>query len=346
MTPDLPSDRRFVELNSVPYILLHLLDRFVACDATIAPHFVVANTTEAELRRLVAHGLAAVNQRNGGRYLSTIARRVGVDRTTVTRWSKATSTASVDHCRILAVAYPDDFDEAQLLELHAAAALGHPDSAADGVLRTAGQAITIGASVHWSAEEIHRELTSALLAEPVAPQNRVCCMTAFHLDRRGLDTVTLDPDLDQPTRDRIMGWREALIQRAAEGWKIRVVVSSSNLDRLETIRGMVELVDGANVEIRAYDRSTPMTMTVLVVANRHVLIAYDHRRWERPDAAVLLTSRSVVDWGNHYFDQVFHDAPYQLRSVEGPRWDEFERLRDRAQALRNPGPSETLGHPK
>ncbi len=273
---------------------------------------------EEALREAVATGLRAVNEANGGRFLSAISRRLGVDRTTVTRWAQGQTTASIDHCRALADAYPEHFSSDQLVELHARSALRESD---------AGPDLTVGAVVHETAADVHRSAAEALLADPGPPANRVCMLTAMHLDRQGIDVIGQDPHVDDESGKQIMAFRNAMTVRAAEGWKIQNVMVTSNLARLESLEYMVEQLDGPNVEIRVYPMSVPLVLAPLIVAKREVFLAYDHRRWERPDAALGLRSAAVVRWATDYFEKLFLDAPYTVRDVHGSVPKQFDALR-------------------
>ena len=300
------------------------MNQFVAYDA--APMAASKDPTndatqrgaEQVLRELIATGISGVNEQNGGRYLSTIARHLGVDRTTVTRWVQGRTTASVDHCRALAEAYPEHFDFDHLVELQARSALRQP---------AATPTLTVGAAVHETAAEVHRSAAEALLADPGPPANRVCMLAAMHLDRQGVDAVSEDPHMDDDSGQQIMAFRAAMAQRAAEGWKIRNVVVTKNLARLQALEYMVDSLDGPDVEIKVYPMAVPLVLAPLIVANRDVFLAYDHRRWERPDAALGLRSASVVRWASDYFNKLFIDAPYIVRDVHGPVPKQFDALR-------------------
>lgn len=265
---------------------------------------------EAELRRLVAHGLGQVNEHHGGRYLSTIARQLGVDRTTVTRWVHGRTTASIDHCRSLADRYPDAFEKHRLVELHALTAV------ADG--QGTSSALTVGADVLQSAADVHHAAAAALMADPGPPENRVCRLASLHLDRRGIDSVSEDPLMDEDSVGAVMAFRQAMTIRATEGWKIRNVFVARNLARLEGLEHLVRSLDGPDIEIRVYPMTVPLVLSPLIVANREVFLAFDHRRWERPHSALMLHSQAVVQWATDYFDQLFLDAPHTVRDVHGP----------------------------
>ena len=294
--------------------------------AMVAP---VATDAETELRQRVARGIRAVNDENGGRYLSAVARMVGVDRTTVTRWRDGSTTASVDHCRSLARRYPDHFDEARLVELHALTAVAANPLASIPLESPydALASLSAGVEVLNSTVEVHLAAAEALLADPGAPSNRVCQMASLHLDVRGTDSVSLDPQMDPETVRAVETFREATVRRAAEGWRIRNVITAGNPTRLAGLQLLVDSVDGADVEIRAYPLSVPLVLSPLIVANREVILAYDHRRWERPHAGLRIRSKPVVDWAIAYFEQLFHDAPHVLRTVHGADPEGFAALR-------------------
>ena len=272
--------------------------------------------SENELRRLVAEGLRGVNSYHGGRYMSRVARELGVDRTTVGRWLRSETTASVDHCRTLASYYPTFFSEQRLVELHAHAATG---------LRSAEELLTVGATVHPTTADVYRAVTRSLRSDPGA-SNEVSLHVAFHLDHRGTDAVEDDPHLDSDTSTQILEFRTAMQERAVQGWKMRTVVVANNALRYNTIENMVQSLDGPDVEIRAYAMSIPLAVAPLIIANRDVFLAYDHRRWERPGSALELRSSPIVGWATSYFDQLFLDASYTLRNIHGPVASELDRF--------------------
>lgn len=271
----------------------------------------------SELRALVAQGIRAINEEHGGRFLSSIARHVGVDRTTVTRWRDGLTVASVDHCRALARLYPHHFNESRLVELHAMAAVTAVPQ---------GLPLMVGAEVLGSAAEVHGAAADALEAEPSTVADRTCHLAGLHLDYRGTDAVGDDPHMDDESVEAVVRFRSAMGRRAAEGWRIRSVQSAGNPSRIDGLRSLVESVEGPDIEIRAYPTSVPLVLSPLVIGNREVFLAYDHRRWERPHSALLLRSVPVVQWANGYFEQLFHDAPIVLRSVHGPRPEGFAEL--------------------
>lgn len=275
------------------------------------------SSPEAELRRQVADGLQALNEHNGGRSLSAIGRTIGVDRTTITRWARGLTSASVDHCRALAAHYPDHFDEHTLVELHARAAIGAVQN----------DVATVGVSVTDNGAELHRLITASIRADPGPRQNHVLKMGSLTLDRRGTDSAVADPLMSEENSREILEFRRAMVERAAEGWRMRFVMVARNPVRLEMFRNVVDQVDGPDVEIRAYAASVPMSLSPLIVANRDVVLAYDHRRFERPDAGIILRSRPIVEWADHYFDQLYMDAPYVLRDLHGPSKSGFDDLR-------------------
>ena len=264
-------------------------------------------------------GITQLNDHHGGRHLSAIARAIGVDRATVARWARGSTTASVDHCRLLAETYPRFFSAGPLVELHAQAALGLDPTAA---------LLTVGATILDDGAAVHRAAANALRADPGPPENRVCKLTALHLDRRGTDAVELDPHMSPEMGEQVMAFRDAMADRARDGWTIQNVVVTTNPARLAGVEAMVNGLDGPDVEIRAYPMTVPLVLSPLIVGNRDVFLAYDHQRFERPKAALHLRSTAMVAWATGYFDQLFHHAPFTLRSVHGPEPDGFRAFRD------------------
>lgn len=277
------------------------------------------STPELELRRQLSDGIAQLNAHHGGRHLSSIARALGVDRATVARWAKGSTTASVDHCRRLAETYPQFFSEGPLVELHAQAALGVDPMTA---------LLTVGATIYDDGADVHRAAAEALREDPGSPENRVCKLTALHLDRRGTDAVDLDPHMSPEMGQQVIAFRDAMSERARQGWTIQNVVVTNNPVRLAGLEAMIHGLDGPDVEIRGYPMAVPLVLSPLIVGNRDVFLAYDHQRFERPKAALHLRSAALVSWATSYFDQLFDQAPFTLRSVHGPEPDGMRAFRD------------------
>lgn len=271
---------------------------------------------EAELRRTISDGLQRTNRDHGGRYLTAIARAVGVDRTTVTRWLNETSTASVDNCRSLASNFPTFFDEHRLIELHALSVQAGSEN---------DMPVTVGATFLNSGADVHQRAAAAIRVEPDVPSDRIIKLTALHLDRRGTD-IAADDQMDDETASSIEQFRNAMAQRASDGWRIRNVVVTENAERLYGLRMMIQALEGPDVEIRAYAMRVPLVLSPLIVANREVFVSYDHRRFERPDSAILLQSARAVQWTTEYFDNLFLDAPYILKDTQGANDQAFEQM--------------------
>lgn len=266
---------------------------------------------EQELRELLAEGLARLNAARGGRYLSRVAATVGVERSTVSRWQRQQATAGPTHCELLARQWPEYFDGARLADLHyRALELGGVDGPR-----------TVGADVLTSTAEIYGTVTSLLADEPAAAQDRVYRHVAFHIDRQGTDPAEADPLFDEPARASVQAYRTAVSARAAAGWQVQFVLSAGNVSRLASIEQLVASVDGPDVEVFAYPTSLPLTMAPVVVANSTVVLAHDHRRFERPGSALVIRARSVADWATRYIADLVAEAPFRLRSPRGPDRD-------------------------
>ncbi len=273
---------------------------------------------ERELRRTVAEGLAALNEHNGGRFLSAVARTVGVDRTTVGRWSKQLTTASVEHCRALAKSYPDFFDGESMVELHANSALAPSDAFAP---------TTVGADVLDGSAAVFRAAADAILSDPGPPENRVFKLASLHVERLGADALSSDPFVDDETKNQTERFRQAMAVRAGEGWHIRIVVATASAVRLHAIWQLVKAIDGPNVQIGAYPIALPHVLSALLIANRETILSIDSPRFERPESAVVLRSRPIMKWADTYYSQLHQDAPYTLRSVHGPSEKGLDALR-------------------
>ncbi len=266
---------------------------------------------------MIAEGLTRLDEAQGGRYLSTVARHLGVERSTVSRWRQQRATARPDHCEMLAHQWPGYFNQDELLDLHYR-------SLQTGLVhdrRTAGLEILSDTAAVLDAS------TAELLIEPESANDQVINHAALHIDRNGHDPLENDSLFGTGLAAKLRTFREAEIQRAGQGWTIRAVVSAGRIERLGSIAAMVTALDGPNVEIFAYPHSLPLVVAPLVVANRTVLMFHDHRRWERPGAAMLIRSRAAAAWANHYFTELTADAPFRLRSPSGVDEAELDRYR-------------------
>jgi hypothetical protein len=281
-----------------------------------------------ELRRVIADGLRSVNEEHGGRFLSQIARSLGVYRGTVGRWVNASTTASYAHCEMLARAFPQHFDWEILSTLHATAARG--DASAD--------ALTVGVrSANTAATTF--DLACELLREPCGdPRNREFLHVMFHPDHDDLDPLASDRHSDGAAKVASDRFRAAMVERAAEGWRMRTVLAANSPVRLANVEAMLHVLDGPDVQVRAYAAALPLVMSPLVIARRDVVLAVDDVRLGRPRSSIALRSRSTVNWAREHFFELFDAAPYRLREARGVNGTEVGRLRRdiEASSLRPP----------
>jgi len=274
--------------------------------------------TESELRTAISDGLVSLDKAHGGRYLSNVARSLGVERSTVSRWRQQQSTANPEHCEELARRWPDHFDAEHLLDLH----FRSMHTASSAANRTAGLEILTesGDVFDVSSAELERE--------PGSAADRTISHTAFHLERSGLIPFENDPLFGPELKSKLTRFHQLEALRASQGWAVRMVVSAGSIQRFTSIERMVQRIDGPNVEIHAYDRTMPLVVAPLVIARRVVLMVHDHRRWERPGAALLIRSRAAAEWADNYFSELIADAPFRLRSpaaVDSDGLAQYER---------------------
>jgi len=276
-----------------------------------------ADDVVGELRSVIADALHRLNADRGGHYMSSVASALAVERSTVSRWQKRTVTAKPEHCEMLATHWPDYFDGARLAELHYRAVQIGPHVGATSV----------GIEMFDSPAGVYSAATEALRMPQPRLADRVYRHVAFHLDRRGTDPMEADLLFDEGARQATQVHRALMAQRAAEGWQMHVVLSAGNPSRLGSIAAMMETLEGPNVEIFAYPYRLPMVLAPVIIANQVVLLSHDHRRWERPDSAILIRSRTVADWASKFFVDLVADAPIRLRTPSGADQIEFNRLK-------------------
>ncbi len=252
--------------------------------------------------------------------MSTVARRLGVDRSTVSRWRQHQATARPDHCEGLARNWPTFFDLDHLLDLHYRSLQINPVDSR----RTAGL------ETFFDTTALLRATTAEILIDPPVPTDRTIRLTAFHLERVGTDPLTTDRHFAGDPAEQLVALRNSVTERAHQGWDVKVVVSTGTSRRLTSLNNLVQEIDGPEVEIFAYPFRLPLVIAPMVVANRTVVFTYDHRRWELPGSAMIVRSRTAADWANRYFDELISDAPFRLRRPSGIDQSELDRF---AQAL-------------
>lgn len=273
-----------------------------------------------ELRQTIAHGLDRLNDEHGGRYMAEVARTLKVERSTVGRWRSQQSTASPTHCELLAQHWPNCFDHNQL------AALQYQ------TLGTAGSHLSTAVS-HVATVDIlrtpiqtYQAATDCLSIDPAREEDRVYLHAAMHLDRSGDSEIESDPLLDENTSQAVQQFRKVVARRSEEGWRIQIVISAGRTSRLGSIENMIHSIDGPNVDILAYPFRLPLVLAPTVIANEFVQVVHDHRRWERPDSALFVRSRSIAEWTTRFFTDLAADAPFHLRSPAGFDAAEFKRF--------------------
>jgi len=266
-----------------------------------------SNNIEAELRSVIAKGLVDLDRAHGGRYMSSVANLLGVERSTVSRWRQRRSTANPEHCEQLARRWPSHFDAERLLDLHFRSM--HTE--------TSLGPLTAGLEILTEAESVFDACSAEMSREPNSPADRVINHTAFHIEQSGLVPFESDPLFGPELKSKLMKVHELQALRASQGWTIRIVVSAGSVERFAPIEKMAQRIDGPNVEIHAYGDTVPMVIAPLTVANQVVFMVHDHRRWERPGAAMLIRSRAAAAWADNYFSELIADAPFRLRSPAG-----------------------------
>jgi len=266
-----------------------------------------AANPESELRTAIADGLVALDKAHGGRYMSNVARLLGVERSTVSRWRQRRSTANPEHCEELARRWPAHFDAERLLDLHF---LSMHTGSSPGP-HTAGLEILTEAGAVFDA------CSAELEREPASAADRTINHAAFHLERSGLIPFESDPLFGPELKSKLTRFHQLEALRAGQGWAVQLVVSAGSIQRFTSIERMVQSIEGPNVEIHAYDRTVPLVIAPLVIARRVLLMVHDHRRWERPGAALLIRSRAAAAWADNYFSELIADAPFRLRSPAG-----------------------------
>ena len=94
-------------------------------------------------------------------------------------------------------------------------------------------------------------------------------------------------------------------------------------------------LEGPDVEIRAYAMTVPPVMSQFVIGRRHVFIGYNGGLQSRPTPSMLhIESPDAVAWATRYFDALFNEAPFRLRTPKGVSATEFARLSDAVGASR------------
>ena len=272
----------------------------------------VAGTAEEQLRNLIRDGVRGLNVERGGRYLSEIARTVGVDRGTVSRWHSALSTPSLEHCAELTRAFPLYFDMDVLRNLYAQASGG---KLADG--------LTVGLTSSDTTDSTYELALRSLRDPPASRREREILHVVMHVDN-GLEDQAAA--LTARNQQAAQEFRDTVVRCARDGWRIRVVLATASHRRFESLTGMVERLDGPDVHIRGYVAHLPPVISPIVIARRDVLLAFDSLHAGLPVAAMAMRSQGAVRWATDYFERLFDDAPFRLRTPRGPNREEIARF--------------------
>ena len=174
----------------------------------------------------------------------------------------------------------------------------------------------------WTSSRIRASIlqatADALRQEPVLGDDRVYRHIAFHLDRNGVDPTVADPHFQRTVGPHMAAFRSAMIERASEGWDVKVVVSAGNRARYESDRPRwSSRSTGRRWRSSPTPMRLPLVLAPVMIANRDVIVTHDHRRYERPGAALLMRSGRVARWAGRYVDSLAADAPFRLRDPSG-----------------------------
>jgi transcriptional regulator with XRE-family HTH domain len=274
----------------------------------------------SELRASVAASLDRLNRDHGGRHLGRVAAALGVHRSSVSRWMAGEASPSFERCMELANRYPGYFDRAELVDLLTRSALGdaQPVPSLGGGVREVGPANSA----------VSQALVSALEREPAAAADR----EFLHVSLEAEAETRPPPggSIYETEEDRVERIRfgEAVRRRAAEGWRVRTVANANGPQRLESIEAVVAALDGPDVEIRTYAMTVPLVMSMFLIGRRDAFIGCNTGRLGRPTPNILhLASPDAVAWATRYFDTLFNEAPFRLRTPKGASDSELARFR-------------------
>jgi transcriptional regulator with XRE-family HTH domain len=280
-----------------------------------------------ELRTSVVASLDRLNRDHGGRYLGRVAAALGVHRSSVSRWLAGEAAPSYERCMELANRYPGYFDRAELVELLTRDALGGEPVGASALAAIRPTAPTFAALATALTEAIERE-------PPLAADREILHVSleaeAERVPRPG--ESILETEEDRTARRR---YQAAMDRRAREGWRMRTVSNAFGPERFDALDRMANALEGPDVEIRAYAMTVPSVMSQFVIGRRHVFIGYNGGLQSRPTPSMLhIESPDAVAWATRYFDALFNEAPFRLRTPKGVSATEFARLSDAVGASR------------
>lgn len=176
--------------------------------------------------------------------------------------------------------------------------------------------MTIGARVVLGIADVYRDLLGLIEQEPSNPSDREILHLSFHVENTK-STQKRQDRLDPEATIAVQDLQRAITERAAQGWRYRLVVCGGSGERIDELARVVERVEGPGVHIKAYPFEVLLVLSPVIVAKKSVVLAYDDLSSGRPAASVVLTSPKVVQWATGYFAELFDDAPLKLRTPRG-----------------------------
>ncbi len=255
----------------------------------------------SQLRNVIAEGVHALLRDGQGISQAAIARAAGVDPATVTRWKQRTSTASYEASMRLAEHWPHHFDRDLIDALNGVP--GVPFEPAS-LARLEGAAAVYTAVAEAIQSDDHRD--------------REILHVALHLDAGGRgDTIANDPAIDDDEREAMRAFTDALAVRAGENWLYECVFAAATPERGAVVIERARSLPGREVRIRGTVAAPPLVPNLMVVGGRQVFLAVDHPRFEKPSSAVVIRSRTAVEWARTYFAGLARLTPFVLRDERG-----------------------------
>jgi hypothetical protein len=170
-------------------------------------------------------------------------------------------------------------------------------------------------------------INTLAVENPELPEDRVLLVTMLPghaAEKKGLfaynrsDTAS-HADVQQKIRDKIV---------AEPNWTVRQIINITSLDELESFRSFMDSVEAAPAyEVKAYSTQQSLAVAApLVIANRHAFLGTEDSTAYRLKSAIHIEGRRYAFWATLYFNDLWDDAPFTLRTRRGANQQGLEDL--------------------
>jgi transcriptional regulator with XRE-family HTH domain len=272
-----------------------------------------------------------------------VADRLGVTRGTVSRWVTGTVIPSPKNFDALS-SLADGRTVSRLRRLYDAATVQRENqSMPDGGLTRGVSAAATATAVLYSPQSDVYDVAAELMERAVASgdEPRTLALASLHGfgGRRVDDRDPKAGSRARPSRavlrfDRALS--RCIAARKPHTWQVRQLFNIDSEFTLERVLSRLRQREAraSQYEVRAYAvRDAPRVLSPLVVARRWVLLAPEDEVSYRVSSALAVDDTDVAAWAEEYFDRLWDEARYRLRTQGGIDARAVEQIQNRLRRL-------------